>query len=183
MGYPGPGFIREEQDVMYLILYALRFFPFPITESDLMDVVLIDDGFSYFEFRSAFCRLLEGGFILSKPGEDDLTYSLAPSGVQTIQVLASSLPLSVRDKAERAALQAIAKIRRESAVKTSHQKNPDGTFTVQLRICDQTADHLKVEILAMTKRQCDLLEDTFRRQAKPLYHDLLLLLSGGREME
>ena len=48
MSYPGPGFIREEKDVMYLILYALRFFPFAISESDLMDVVLIDDGFGYF---------------------------------------------------------------------------------------------------------------------------------------
>ena len=54
MSYLGAGFIREEKDVMYLILYALRFFPFAISEGDLMDVVLIDDGFGYFEFRSAF---------------------------------------------------------------------------------------------------------------------------------
>ena len=121
--------------------------------------------------------------MLSQDKEGESFYTLAPSGVQIIQVLASSLPLSVRDKAERAALQAIAKIRRESAVKATHRQNPDGTFTVQLRIGDQQTDHLRVEILAMTKRQCDLLEDTFRRQAKPLYHDLLLLLSGGREVE
>jgi large subunit ribosomal protein L10 len=34
MSYPGPGFIREEKDVMYLILYALHFFPIAISESD-----------------------------------------------------------------------------------------------------------------------------------------------------
>ena len=73
MSYLGPGFIREEKDVMYLILYALRFFPFAISEGDLMDVVLIDDGFGYFEFRSAFLRLQEG-----KPFDDVMMCSYSP---------------------------------------------------------------------------------------------------------
>ena len=60
MSYPGPGYIREEKDVMYLILFALNHFPMAISESDLMDVVMIDDGFSYFEFRSALLRLQSG---------------------------------------------------------------------------------------------------------------------------
>lgn len=183
MSYPGPGYIREEQDVMYLILYTLRFFPFPVSESDLMDAVLVDDGFGYFEFRSAFCRLLENRSVTGEPGEDGPLYSLAVKGAGAIQILASSLPASVRDKAERAALKAIAKIRRESSVKAGHTQNPDGTFTVRLRICDEQSDHLKIELLAMTPRQCQLLEDTFRRQAAPLYQQLLTLLSGGCPVE
>ncbi len=31
----------------------------------------------------------------------------------------------------------------------------------------------------MTRRQCELLEDNFRRRAETLYPELLLLLSGG----
>ena len=62
-------------------------------------------------------------------------------------------------------------------------QNPDGTYTVQLKICDQQADQLNVEVLAMTRRQCELLEDNFRRRAESLYHELLLLLSGGGTVE
>ena len=183
MSYPGPGFIREEKDVMYLILYALRFFSFAISESDLMDVVLIDDGFGYFEFRAAFLKLQERKYVASVTDGGEQLYIMTPDGGKAIEVLASSLPLSVRDKAERAALRVIAKIRRDASIKASHRENEDGTYTVQLKICDQQADQLNVEVLAMTRRQCELLEDNFRRRAESLYHELLLLLSGGGTVE
>ena len=183
MSYPGPGFIREEKDVMYLILYALHFFPFAISESDLMDVVLIDDGFGYFEFRSAFLHLQERKYVASVTDGGEQLYILTPDGGKAIEILASSLPLSVRDKAERAALRVIAKIRRNASIKASHRQNEDGTFTVQLKICDKQSDQLSVEVLAMTRRQCELLEDNFRRRAETLYHELLLLLSGSGTVE
>ena len=148
-----------------------------------MDVVLIDDGFGYFEFRSAFLRLLEGKHVASVEDNGEQLYLLTPEGAKAIEVLASSLPLSVRDKAERAALRVIAKIRRDASIKASHRQNDDGTYTVQLKICDKQSDQLSVEVLAMTRRQCELLEDNFRRRAESLYHELLLLLSGGGTVE
>ena len=33
------GFIRDEADLKYLILFSLRFFPYAITEADLLDAV------------------------------------------------------------------------------------------------------------------------------------------------
>ncbi|MDD7672170.1 MAG: DUF4364 family protein [Clostridia bacterium] len=183
MPYPGPGYIREEKDVMYLILYALHFFPVAITESDLMDVVLIDDAFGYFEFRSAFQRLLDSRHVAMVMDHGEPMYFLTPEGGKAIDALASNLPRSVRDKAEAAALQVIAKLRRDASIKATHRDNPDGTYTVQLRICDKTSDHIKVEVLAMTKRQCQLLEDNFRRNAEHIYHEMLLLLSGAGTVE
>ena len=127
MPYPGPGYIREEKDVMYLILYALHFFPVAITESDLMDVVLIDDAFGYFEFRSAFQRLLDSRHVAMVMDHGEPMYFLTPEGGKAIDALASNLPRSVRDKAEAAALQVIAKLRREASIKATHRANPDGT--------------------------------------------------------
>ena len=170
MPYPGPGYIREEKDVMYLILYALHFFPVAITESDLMDVVLIDDAFGYFEFRSAFQRLLDSRHVAMVMDHGEPMYFLTPEGGKAIDALASNLPRSVRDKAE-------------ASIKATHRDNPDGTYTVQLRICDKTSDHIKVEVLAMTRRQCQLLEDNFRRNAEHIYHEMLLLLSGAGTVE
>ena len=174
--------IPDDSAAAFLVL-RLHFFPFAISESDLMDVVLIDDGFGYFEFRSAFLHLQERKYVASVTDGGEQLYILTPGGGKAIEILASSLPLSVRDKAERAALRVIAKIRRNASIKASHRQNEDGTFTVQLKICDKQSDQLSVEVLAMTRRQCELLEDNFRRRAETLYHELLLLLSGSGTVE
>lgn len=179
MSYPGPGYIREEKDVMYLILFALNHFPMAISESDLMDVVMIDDGFSYFEFRSALLRLQSGRQVACTEESGEPRYFITPEGGKIIDILARELPRSIRDRAEAAALRVIAKVRRDSSIQTSHTQNPDGTYTVRLCIRDDSSEQMAIQLLVMTLRQCRVLEDQFRRRAEPIYQDLLLLLSGA----
>lgn len=179
MSYPGPGYIREEKDVMYLILFALSHFPMPISEGDLMDVVMIDDGFSYFEFRSAFLRLQEGGQVISVSEGDEPRYQITPEGRKIIGILERELPRSIRDKAEAASLRVIAKLHREAAIQASHVRNEDGTYTVRLCIHSGAEEQLLLQLQVMTLRQCQTLEDQFRRRAEPIYQELLLLLSGA----
>ncbi|MBQ7492240.1 MAG: DUF4364 family protein [Clostridia bacterium] len=178
MSYLSPGFIREEQDVMYLILYVLTFFPAPISEPDLLDAVMVDGAFGYFEFSMAFHRLRETKSIGATQVGGETLYYLTPVGRKAIETLFSGLPLSVREKAERSSLRVLARIRRDAAVKAGHTKNPDGTYTVELGIRDGQTELLTVRLQAVTRGQCALLEDTFRRRAEPLYAELLTLLSG-----
>lgn len=179
MSYPGPGYIREEKDVMYLILFALNHFPMAVPEVELMDVVMIDDGFSYFEFRSALLRLLKGGQISAVREQEEARYQITPEGKRIIAILERELPRSVRDRAEAAALGVVARLQREAAIQTSHSTNPDGTFTVRLSIRNKVGEQMAVQLKVMTLRQCRMLEDEFRRRAEPIYQDLLLLLSGA----
>lgn len=178
MSYLGPGFIREEQDVMYLILYTLTFFPNPISEPDLLDAVMIDGAFGYFEFSTAFQRLRETKCIGTKEEKGDARYYLTPVGRKAIETLASGLPLSVREKAERSSLRVLARIRRDATIRAEHKQNPDGSYTVELGIRDRDTELLTVRLQTFTRGQCSLLENTFRRRAEPLYAELLTLLSG-----
>ncbi|MEA5039630.1 MAG: DUF4364 family protein [Clostridiaceae bacterium] len=173
------GFIREERDIQYLILYALRFFPVAIPEGDLLDVVMIDDAFGYFEFSTAFQKLLENKLVaaVGDPGQEK--YILTPKGAEVLDPMERELPASVRDRAEKAALRVLLMIRRNASIKTMHTQRPDGSFTVELRVCDGSEDQLRVELQALTRRQCELLEDHFRRNAESIYKEILALLSGS----
>lgn len=183
MSYPGPGFIREERDVMYLILFSLHFFSVGIREEDLMEAVMVDDGFSYFEFRSALQQLLDRGWVLAKDREGDTLYYIGVAGAQLLDLMLKELPLSVRDRAEKASLQVIARLRRENTVQASHTQNADGTFTVHLCIRDERTDHLSLRVLAMTRRQCSIIEDNFKKRPQAFYRELLMLLSGSQPVE
>lgn len=174
MGY---GFIREEQDIKYLVLFALRFFPFAIPEADLLDVVLIDDAFGYFEFSQAFSDLLEQKFVSSVDSQGETYYLLTPAGEEIIAVMADSLPLSVRDKAEKAALRVIAKTRRDASIRADHTENADGSYTVTLKVCDGAAEQFSLSLMVYTARQCTLIESNFREHAEQIYSQILSSIS------
>lgn len=174
MGY---GFIREEEDVKYLILFALRFFPFAIPEADLLDVVLVDDAFGYFEFSQAFADLQKQKFVSSVESQGETYYLLTPQGEEIISVMADALPLSVRDKAEKSALRVIAKTRRDASIRAGHTENEDGSYTVTLKVCDGAAEQFSLSMMVYTPRQCALIENNFRENAEQIYSQILSTVS------
>lgn len=175
------GFIREERDIQYLILYALKFFPMAIPEGDLLDVVLIDSAFGYFEFSAAFRKLLENKLAaaVGDPGQE--RYILTPKGAEVLEPMERDLPISVRDRAEKAALRVLLKIRRDASIKTSHSQREDGSYTVELCVCDGNTDHMRLQLQPLTKRQCELVEDNFRRSAETIFKEVLAMLSGSAD--
>ena len=149
------GYLRDKNDIKYFILFAMSCLPFPISEPDLLDVCLIDDAFGYFEFSEAFAELLQTG-----------------------------LRMSVKDKAQAAAVRVVRKIRRDSSLETSHVQGPDGTYQVRLAINDRDAPVLALDVMAMNSRQCALLEQNFRKDAEKIYNDILkILLSDTFQQE
>jgi len=178
-----PGFVREDKDIRYLILFSMQFLPFAVSEKDLLDIVLIDEGFGYFEFAEALSGLVEAKLVAQVRSEGDTLYTLTPKGAGLIEEMGSTLRASVRDKAEQAALRVVRQVRRDASVQTSHTENADGSYTVQLRIRDGELPVLGLELMAMTRRQCALLEEQFRRRAGSMYRDVLELLRKEDEAE
>ena len=174
------GFIRESREIKYLILYCLSFMPFSVGESDILDMVLIDDAFGYFEFSESFNQLLETRHVAVVDTVKEKEYLLTAKGHDIVRDMSGDLPLSVRDKAEKAALRVVMKIRRESTLRVNHRENEDGTFTVQLKICDKNTEHLGLDLMVVSARQCAIIEDNFKKNAEGIYRQLLLLLSGAQ---
>ena len=50
MGY---GFIRSEQQIKSLILFGMSLMPVSVTETDLLQVISMDEGFTYLDFAPA----------------------------------------------------------------------------------------------------------------------------------
>jgi hypothetical protein len=177
------GFIRDEADLKYLILFALRFFPYAITESDLLDAVFVDEAFGYFEFSQAFKDLQEDKFVSCLESFGEKQYLLTPAGNEIIGEMASSLPRSVRDKAEQAALRIIAKARRDASIQVGHKENEDGTFTVDLSVLDGEKQLLNLSMMVYTARQCALIEQNFKQHAENIYAQILSVVSNNPDTE
>ena len=173
------GFVREEQEIKYLILFCMTFLPFAVSESDLLDIVLIDDGFGYFEFKQALDHLVENRLVAQVAAGQEIQYALTPKGAALVPAAGEELRSSVRDKAEQAALRVVRKIRRSTSLRAEHAENADGSYTVCLQINDNELQLAKIELMVVTKRQCQMLEESFKQNAEEIYKELLTLLMDG----
>lgn len=172
MGY---GFIRSEQQIKSLILFGLSLLPAAVTESDLLSVVSVDDGFTYLDFAPALQDLVQNGLVSAVPGREN-RYILSAEGAGLVDVLKGDLPASVRDRAEAAAIRAMRRINRDADILTEHRENGDGTWQVQLRVLDKSRVALGVELQAGSLRQCNLLENHFRKNAERIFAGITDLL-------
>ena len=92
------GYIREPEDIKYLILYSLNLFPVTVTEEELMETVMVDDGFGYFEFAQAFRELIDSRHISEIEEDGVKKYLLSSKGIQVVRLMEGHLKASVCDK-------------------------------------------------------------------------------------
>jgi len=173
------GFIREKNEIKYLVLYALSFAIEPLTYEDFADMAICDGGFGYFEFSDAVAELVESGHILVA----DRLYSITEKGRNTADALARALPLPVREEAQRSAARVGARIRRDAVVHTSHTENPDGTVTVRLAYTHGDETVFAAEIMVKNLQQAGVYEKNFRAHAERMYDGFLCVLLNDYRLE
>ena len=175
------GYIREPEDIKYLILYSLNLFPVTVTEEELMETVMVDDGFGYFEFAQAFRELIDSRHISEIEEDGVKKYLLSSKGIQVVRLMEGHLKASVCDKVQAAVIQVLRKIRRADSIRTGHKENPDVTYTVTLAVCDKSADIASVSLLVYNERQCRILEENFKENAEHIFKGILNLLLNERQ--
>ena len=84
------GFIHDKLDTKVLILYVLHRLPSRIDAEKLADLVLIDGGIGYFDYKQCLCELIEN----SQVDETDEGCLITAKGSRNCEILADSLPYS-----------------------------------------------------------------------------------------
>ena len=82
------GFIHEKLDIKLLILFVLRRLPSEIDGERLADLVLIDGGIGYFDYKDCLAELVQTAQI--EEGEDG--YRVTAKGSRNGEILETGLP-------------------------------------------------------------------------------------------
>ena len=168
------GFIHEKLDIKILILFVLRRLPNPVSFEMLSELVLVDDGFDYFEYSQCLSELIETGHV----ERIENNYKITKIGAENGDTVESSIPYSVRLKAEKKAKPLIEKMKRDSLIKTSHETLKNGGCNVKLSLSDGIGDIISLSILASNEEQAKIIEKHFRGDAENYYHKIVKLLTN-----
>ncbi len=141
---------------------------------DVIEAALTDGAIAYFDASDAFYELVESGHILQK-GDDggNALYVISERGRGIINSSEKRLPQSVRRDAQKAALTASAKRKRDSLISTETVPREDGTFTTRLGMRDDDGDIIRMELMVVSRSQGQLIESNFRANAESIYGEVL----------
>jgi GTP cyclohydrolase II len=166
------GFIREKLDIKILILFILRRLPEPVTFEKLSELVLIDEGISYFDFAECVSELAGTEHIAT----DGHTYAITDKGRRNGEITENSLPFSVRVKAEKSAAEVAFALSRKSMISAAHTIRRKGGYTVDLSLSDGISDIVTLKLYSASQDQAVALEEGFMRNAEDIYNKLLKLI-------
>ena len=166
------GFINDKLDIKLLILFVLRRLPSEIDMEKLADLVLIDGGVGYFDYKECLAELMTSAQVHEEGGMVKIT----AKGIRNEEILENDLPYSVRHKAEITLAPVADEMRRSSMILANHEEGESGV-TVYLSVSDGIGTILDMKILASSSEQAELIESNFRKKAEAYYNRFIEALT------
>ena len=165
------GFIHEKLDIKILILFILRRLPGSVDRNLLSDFTQCDGGVGYFDFSDCLSELVDTGLVI----EETEGYRISEKGAQAGETVESSLPFSVRKKAEKLIAPEAERLRRLAMLTAEHSLT-NGNCMVTLAMSDGKGEVMRLKILSSGEEQARRIEKNFRSNAEDIYCCLIELL-------
>ena len=170
------GFIHEKLDIKILILYILRRLPGVVDPETLLELCQCDGGIGCFDYSDCLSELVETGHI----EKTDDGYCITKKGERNADAVESSLPYSVRRKADKLIEPVEEQLPRDAMITARHENGESGCV-VELAVSDGVGDLVSLRLLCADESAAKLMEKNFRRDAEGYYQKIIELLSEDKK--
>ena len=171
-----PGGLISSQHVRQMVCYLLSTLKQPIPKDKILEVLINEEIANYFEVIQAIGDLADNGSIIHVEGEGEL-YTVSEKGKEAIDELYKNLPFTVREKAIKAGLKMLAKMRSKAQNKVEMEQTDIGV-NVTCSVIDGDHPILTVSLLVPDMEQAELVKETFHENTLKIYSGSIALLTG-----
>lgn len=166
------GFIHDKLEIKVLVLYVLSRLPLAVPADTLAELVLCDDGITYFDFADCTAELVASGHVeLEEDG-----YVITDKGRRNGSITESTLPYSVRLKADKAVSVVASAQKRSAMIVARHALRRKGGYTVSLSLSDGIGPIIQMELYAPNEQQAETMEKNFKKNAEEKYSRIMEIL-------
>ncbi|MBE6908298.1 MAG: DUF4364 family protein [Ruminococcaceae bacterium] len=175
---PQVGFIRNKQEIKFLILYIAERLIAPVPFEVMQELTMCDPAIDFFDFSECLNYLVDTGHMTCS--ESDL-YAVTEKGIQNGRACVDEIPYSVRLTADRLAEEQNQRIKRARQVQST--VTPDGGgFRVLLSFNDDAGEPFwRMELTVPDEEKAKALVKRFQDAPEKLYGELIELLFPEEE--
>lgn len=175
------GFIQDKLEIKFLILYVAARLCEPVPFEAMQELTMCDEGVDFFDFSECLNALVESQHLSLS---DDGLYAITEKGLHNGAICESSLPYSVRLRADRDLTIFNQKLRRRAQIKADCQPRRNGTYTVTLAFNDDDDQPLlKMELMVPKEVMATELAARFQKNPEQLYTGILNTLFADPDGE
>jgi len=175
-----PGGLRNKNEIKILICYLLASVGAPLSKNDIISIIQDNALANYFEVTDCLAELAEKGNVITH-GENNELCTASDTAQMIAKQLDTALPPVVRDKAVAAAINLLAKAKRESENKVEIIKTERG-FNVICHISGGEMDLMNFTLYVPDMYQARMVKSEFQRSPETVYRMLLALVTGNNDM-
>lgn len=171
------GGLRSRDDIRLLICYLLKSVDAPMTRQMLNDAMQEDGLANFFEVGQAIEELLKTGNITADILEDEEVIFVTDKGREAAELLQTSLPKTVREKAVNSAIKLVtrAKVERENRIEV--KKEDDGGYTITFTLFDRDTELMKLSIYVCDSLQLEQVKQNFINDPVKVYSSIITSLT------
>lgn len=170
-----PGGLVSSTEVKVLICYVLDSVGVPVSATGLCELLNFEGIANIFEVSDNIEALSKSGHIICT---DDLgdNYTVTSSGSEIARTLKTTVPLTVRDKACRATLNMLAKIRNTNETDIAITREGDNTF-ITCSALDNDKTIMSVKLLVTDENQAMSIKNKFIENPSDIYSQIIDLFT------
>ena len=171
------GGLRSRDDIRLLICYLLKSIDAPMTRQMLNDAMQEDGLANFFEVGQAIEELLKTGNITADILEDEEVLTVTEKGREAAELLQTSLPRTVREKAVNSAIRLTTRAKVERDNKIEVKKEDDGGYTITFTLFDRGTELMKLSIYVVDSLQLETVKQNFINDPVKVYSSIITSLT------
>ncbi len=171
------GGLRSRDDIRLLICYLLKSIDVPMTRQMLNDSMQEDGLANFFEVGQAIEELLKTGNITTDILNDEEVLIVTERGREAAELLQTSLPRTVREKAVNSAIRLTTRAKVERDNKIEVRKEDDGGYTITFTLFDRGTELMKLSIYVVDSLQLETVKQNFINDPVKVYSSIITSLT------
>ena len=171
------GGLRSRDDIRLLICYLLKSVDAPMTREMLNDAMQEDGLANFFEVGQAIEELLKTGNITADILDEDEVITVTEKGREAAELLQTSLPRTVREKAVNSAIRLVTRAKVERENKIEVRKEDDGGYTITFTLFDRGTELMKLSIYVVDSLQLEQVKQNFIHDPVKVYSSIITSLT------